>query len=238
VKTKDCKHCGVSFEQPKSGRSPFCSAECRRLNKNERMRPINNAYHVRNSETRNAAGREWRVLNAKSVETEQRTCACGTVFGGKGRTVCCSPECQRKQKQARATESERKPEVKARKRAYAQTDERKAIAKATARRFYEANRDEVNARSKAWLAAHPDVARMKQASRRARKRVAAVTLTKDERARMRKIYAEARRNGWHVDHIKPLARGGAHHPDNLIAIPPAMNMQKHTQHWPDLHALQ
>lgn len=32
--------------------------------------------------------------------------------------------------------------------------------------------------------------------------------------------------GYHVDHIKPLARGGAHHQDNLCYLPAAFNISK------------
>jgi hypothetical protein len=75
------------------------------------------------------------------------------------------------------------------------------------------------------------------AARRARLRKAAVPLTPDEEAEVREIYAEAQRLDWHVDHIKSLVDGGLHHPNNLVAIPPPMNLSKGGQSWPDLYAL-
>ena len=46
------------------------------------------------------------------------------------------------------------------------------------------------------------------------------------------IYAKAERLNretgvkHHVDHDRPLARGGKHHPDNLIVVPAALNLAK------------
>lgn len=34
------------------------------------------------------------------------------------------------------------------------------------------------------------------------------------------------KTGWHVDHIKPLSKGGIHHPDNLWIIPAEDNIVK------------
>lgn len=101
-----------------------------------------------------------------------------------------------------------------------------------------ANLEKLRERVREWGAANSDKIAQNASKRRARKRNAAVELTPAEREEMRLIYAEAQRKGWHVDHIKALAKGGLHHPDNLVAIPPVMNMQKHTQYWPELHALQ
>jgi hypothetical protein len=91
---------------------------------------------------------------------------------------------------------------------------------------------------RAYREANPDKLAASTSKRRARKRNAAVPLTPEEKTRMDAIFAEAQRNGWHVDHIKSLAKGGLHHPDNLVAIPPVMNLSKGAQYWPDLHALQ
>lgn len=35
--------------------------------------------------------------------------------------------------------------------------------------------------------------------------------------------------GWHVDHIVPISRGGRHHPDNLQYLPAEVNQRKHTR---------
>lgn len=57
-------------------------------------------------------------------------------------------------------------------------------------------------------------------------------LTPGEKKRIGQIYAEARRLtmetgiSHHVDHIKPLAAGGEHHPDNLRVITAEENLKK------------
>jgi hypothetical protein len=57
-------------------------------------------------------------------------------------------------------------------------------------------------------------------------------LTPSEKEEISRIYAEARRitleTGiqYHVDHIKPLSKGGEHHPDNLQIITAAENLSK------------
>jgi hypothetical protein len=107
-----------------------------------------------------------------------------------------------------------------------------------ARACYAANPGKAIEGVKAWQKANPDKVAAAKAKQRARKRNLTPTLTPEEKARELAIYAEGQREGWHVDHIKPLAKGGLHHPDNLIAIPPLMNLQKGAQYWPDLHALQ
>ena len=70
------------------------------------------------------------------------------------------------------------------------------------------------------------------ALRRARKVSATPPLTALERARVQEFYdlAAARfaqtGDRWEVDHDVPLARGGLHHPDNLLLLPSKMNCAK------------
>lgn len=72
----------------------------------------------------------------------------------------------------------------------------------------------------------------KCALRRARKKQALVALTAAEHLRINALYAEAARRTaetgivHHVDHDVPLALGGAHHPDNLLVVPAAINLAK------------
>lgn len=57
-------------------------------------------------------------------------------------------------------------------------------------------------------------------------------LTPSEKRKIGQIYAEARRLtketgiDHHVDHIKPLAAGGEHHPNNLRVITAEENLKK------------
>lgn len=100
------------------------------------------------------------------------------------------------------------------------------------RRYYKANREAINARRRRWAAANTPRVLAQNARRRARERFAAVPLTREERARVLAVYERAarvsRKTGivHHVDHDRPLARGGKHHPDNLIVLPADMNAAK------------
>jgi hypothetical protein len=92
-----------------------------------------------------------------------------------------------------------------------------------------ANPDKSVAFSLAWQAANPAKVAAAHARRRARKAAALVPLTADEKARVEALYAEARRltedtgEEHQVHHDRPLARGGKHHPDNLLVVTAAMN---------------
>lgn len=76
----------------------------------------------------------------------------------------------------------------------------------------------------------------KKAKRRAQKKVAYVALTREERQRIAALYAEAARRTretgipHHVDHDRPLARGGKHHPDNMHVVPADINLAKGAQY--------
>lgn len=75
----------------------------------------------------------------------------------------------------------------------------------------------------------------KDARRRARKTAASAGLTAADHLRINAIYAEAARRTaetgvvHHVDHDVPLARGGKHHPDNLLIVPAKVNLVKGTR---------
>lgn len=71
-----------------------------------------------------------------------------------------------------------------------------------------------------------------EAKRRALKKVAVPNLTAEDHKAISAMYAEAYRRTvetgivHHVDHDKPLARGGLHHPSNLSVVPAAVNLAK------------
>lgn len=50
-------------------------------------------------------------------------------------------------------------------------------------------------------------------------------LTEDEKLQLLTIYLN-RPDGWEVDHIIPLAKGGLHHPNNLQYLPKSINRKK------------
>lgn len=57
-------------------------------------------------------------------------------------------------------------------------------------------------------------------------------MSMQEKQRIVALYAKAarltRETGveHHVDHDRPLARGGLHHPDNLLVVPARLNLAK------------
>lgn len=54
------------------------------------------------------------------------------------------------------------------------------------------------------------------------------TLTDNEKAKIQLYYSMSDYLGadWHVDHIKPISKGGLHHPDNLQVVTQEYNLQK------------
>lgn len=103
---------------------------------------------------------------------------------------------------------------------------------ATASVWKEANREKVRAIQRRWQKNNPEALAAKTALRRARKRLTAVHLSKDERDRIAAIHKESRRISeltgipHNVDHRIPLARGGNHHPDNLQILTAYENRKK------------
>lgn len=89
----------------------------------------------------------------------------------------------------------------------------------------------------AWSAANPALVNAKTARRRAHKLAQSPLLTNEERAKIIGFYAEARAmtemSGvpYHVDHIKPLSKGGLHHPDNLQVLLGRENLRKGAKYY-------
>lgn len=129
--------------------------------------------------------------------------------------------------------------------------EKKARAIAATRRWQLKNRAKVKVShakaSRAYVARHPDRVRDAQrawekrnpaqcaercARRAARKRNGTPALTSQEQAEVIALYAKARAlteligEAYHVDHIKPLSKGGLHHPSNLQVLRGIDNIRK------------
>lgn len=89
------------------------------------------------------------------------------------------------------------------------------------------------AATRAWAAEHPDRAAASQSVSRARKRAARPEAFGDfDRFVLEEAFAAARRRkamtgiDWHVDHMIPLSRGGAHAWHNIQVIPAEVNLWK------------
>lgn len=105
---------------------------------------------------------------------------------------------------------------------------------------YEKNKTARKARQAAWRRGNPHAVRSQIATRRARKKNLAVELTNEQRADVIALYAKARAlseltgEPYHVDHIKPLSKGGLHHPDNLQVLRGVDNLRKGVRDWQEL----
>jgi len=221
-----CAHCGVMFARAKK----FCTKRCN-----------------------GAARYAEQARSRRAADPEKMPCAhCGVVFeftpsnkasnkrkfcASRCRLAACRASNPDKCERERAWREANRESIRARQRALRKANHERV--REVHLSWREANREKLRERSRAYGAANPDKRAASQSKRRALKRNATVPLTLEEEARERAIYAESARNeGWEVDHIKPLAKGGLHHPDNLVAIPGTLNRQKNAQYWPDLHALQ
>ncbi len=148
----------------------------------------------------------------------------------------------------RYRERNRDKEREAAKARYAaDIDKHRARRRARAKRDYAADPEKWRQRGRTWRAANPDkmAAAMRRwdeenpgvraaikAKRRAAMRAQTPILTAEEQARIVGFYSQARHmteitgEPYHVDHIKPLAKGGLHHPDNLQVLRGRDNLRK------------
>ena len=101
------------------------------------------------------------------------------------------------------------------------------------RRHYEENREAERARTKAYIAANPDIARSNNHARRARlldaegKYSAADVSTKLAEQGGKCFWCEVDLDGvYHVDHIVPVSKGGSNWPSNICCSCPPCNLRK------------
>lgn len=105
-------------------------------------------------------------------------------------------------------------------------------ANAERRKRYARNPQKRKAVNEKWRIANLATRAANVAGYRARKQAATPALTAVDHLRINALYAEAARRTaetgivHHVDHDVPLALGGAHHPDNLLVVPAAINLAK------------
>ena len=90
-----------------------------------------------------------------------------------------------------------------------------------------------NARVKKYKSENPHIINDLSARRRALKQASWEKLSTEEQEKVRSIYKESSRLNeeagfikYHVDHIKPLSKGGVHHPDNLQILLAEENLKK------------
>lgn len=148
----------------------------------------------------------------------------------------------------RCSENREKSKV----RAIARRIESKGKRKASGAAWYASNREMVKARSAAWRVANPDqvkaistayqvanpeMGRINNLNRSARKRAAGGKLSKDIAAKLFNLQkgkcpccGQPLGENYHMDHIMPLARGGANTDENIQLLRQRCNNQKHAKH--------
>lgn len=102
--------------------------------------------------------------------------------------------------------------------------------------YYAANQEAVLERVKAYQAANPDVCHAAHVRRRARKKGATIgpAFTRQQvwdrdNGTCHLCKQPADPSNWHVEHVVPLARGGAHSFDNCAVSCPPCNRRKGTR---------
>ena len=130
----------------------------------------------------------------------------------------------------RAYREANKEKLAANRKARYEANREKELAKSKA--WYEANRKKVKEYGKAYRKANKDKRTNLEARRRALKFRATIRLTEldkfviDEMYELAKIRTEQTGFDWHVDHNKPLTKGGLHKPTNLQVVPATWNLAK------------
>ena len=94
------------------------------------------------------------------------------------------------------------------------------------------NKEKMDGYKKEWSKKNKDKRTTWEANRRALKFRATIRLTELDKFVVNEMYnlaqtrTEQTRFDWHVDHIKPLTKGGLHKPTNLQVVPARWNISK------------
>lgn len=103
--------------------------------------------------------------------------------------------------------------------------------------YKKANKEKISAQKAAWRAAHPEIIRIYSHNRRAKKKESGDKLSVDLQSRLYKIQrgkcaccGKPLGADYHLDHIMPLALGGANKDSNIQLLRSGCNQQKWTKH--------
>lgn len=125
--------------------------------------------------------------------------------------------------------------IKAYKAVYSSVNSEKAKAKSLA--WYCANKEKAKASSTARQKANPEAGRIVKHNRRARERTNGGVLSKGLSAKLFKLQRgkcpcckQPLGEDYHLDHIVPIALGGANEDWNMQLLTKTCNLQKHAKH--------
>ena len=188
-------------------------------NNREHRNKYANERNAQNPEKNRKRAREWSLKNPDRVKAAQK------------RAYLRNPEAFRKRSD-KYKETHREQHLAYRKR---WRKERGDIELARTRKWRADNPDKVRESSRKTYYNNPDArARMKasNARRKSLLKNAFLKLSDDEQKKILRIYKMAEliseHSGvvHHVDHWHPLAKGGQHHPDNLVIVKAEENLKK------------
>lgn len=194
---------------------------------------------IRNSEAARIYAIEWRKRNPEKTSEyhiKQRESGYGVAYYQKNRKA--KNEYAKRWRvehpeQARATRKRWRDEN----RDYANERAKRYVVKRriSNRKARHANPKKFSEKTRAWRMKYPDRARLADANKKAMRKGVPGRYTVDdinrliEKQKGKCVYCPAKlANSYHVDHRKPIARGGSNWPRNLQLTCPCCNMRKHT----------
>ena len=147
--------------------------------------------------------------------------------------------------QRKAYREANKEKIKVKQKAFYEANKEKIKVRQKA--FYEANKEKIKARTmvyrkanrgkiKDWYKSNKDKVYAYCVKRRALKMDGYEELNADDKFVIEECYELMQLRttkmgfAWHVDHIKPLSKGGKHHPNNLQVVPATWNLRKNNNH--------
>jgi len=124
-----------------------------------------------------------------------------------------------------------------RRKQYAENPKIADAAKKQAKKWAEKNPDRVRMQKRIYASANPDKMRVLKSTQRARKRNATGIVSRDIVAKLMTLQrgqcavcrCDLRKEKTHLDHIEPLALGGAHDDKNMQLLCKPCNLSKHAK---------
>lgn len=163
-----------------------------------------------------------------------------------GQKISAAKHKEKRAERGRAYEAENAEKIKERRRLYRLANKEKQAAKYLENRaairsqqsaYYSANAEAIKAYVRNWAAENKPLIRIMSSTKRARKRNATGRVSPDIAERLMAhqkckcicCRGSLKKLGFHLDHITPLSKGGAHEDGNLQLLCPDCNLRKHAK---------